>query len=127
MTSNIRFMSKDLIDWISELRTLPSKYYTEKRFRKILKFKRTWQFVGLTTNSRRRLHRRPYCRVLNEPMVRVQDGESTHMLSNVYTSRHGLCHNIPMGRLQCPYHGRTFNRDGTMKHMPGFEELLIFQ
>jgi choline monooxygenase len=28
--------------------------------------------------------------------------------------------------IQCPYHGRTFNRDGSLKHMPGFEEAVDF-
>ena len=82
-------MSEDLID--SDIRvamTLPSKYYTdEKLFRKILKsFQRTWQFVGLSDQFTSAITPIDHVgRVLNEPMVRIDDGESTHMLSNVCT------------------------------------------
>ena len=82
-------MSGDLIDSdIRVAKTLPSKYYTdEKRFRKILKsFKSTWQFVGLSNQFTSAMTPIDHIgRVLNEPMVRVQDGESTLMLSNVCT------------------------------------------
>ena len=61
-------------------------------------------------------------------MVRVQDGESAQILSNVCTHRGMvLCHEHSDNKtIQCPYHGRTFNRDGTMKHMPGFEDVVDF-
>ena len=125
-------MSGDLIGSdIRVAKTLPSKYYTdEKRFRKILKsFKRTWQFVGLSDQFTSAITPIDHIgRLLNEPMVRVQDGESTHMLSNVCTHRGMvLCHEHSDAKtMQCPYHGRTFNRDGTMKHMPGFEDVVEF-
>ena len=130
--SNIQLMSEDLID--SDIRiakTLPSKYYTEEKwFRKILKsFKRTWQFVGSSNQFTSKVTPINHIgRLLNEPMVRIQDGESTHMLSNVCTHRGMvLCHEHSDAKtLQCPYHGRTFNRDGTMKHMPGFEDVVDF-
>ena len=125
-------MSEDLID--SDIRvamTLPSKYYTdEKLFRKILKsFQRTWQFVGLSDQFTSAITPIDHIgRVLYEPMVRIDDGESTHMLSNVCTHRGMvLCHEHSNAKtLQCPYHGRTFNRKGAMKHMPGFEEVVDF-
>ena len=125
-------MSGDLIDSdIRVAKTLPSKYYTdEKWFRKILKsFKRTWQFVGLSDQFTSVITPIDHIgRVLDEPMVRIQDGESTHMLSNVCTHRGMvLCHEHSNAKtMQCPYHGRTFNRDGSLKHMPGFEDVVDF-
>ncbi|MED5496034.1 MAG: hypothetical protein VX872_00575, partial [Candidatus Thermoplasmatota archaeon] len=90
-------MSEDLIDSdIRVAKTLPSKYYTdEKWFRKILKsFKRTWQFVGLSEQFTSAITPIDHIGgLLNEPMVRIQDGETPHMLSNVCTHRGMvLCH-----------------------------------
>jgi len=125
-------MSEDLIDSdIRVAKTLPSKYYTdEKRFRRILKsFKTSWQFVGLSNQFTSQITPVDHIvTLLDEPMVRVQNGESTQMLSNVCTHRGMiLCQEQSDSKtIQCPYHGRTFNRDGTMKHMPGFEGVVDF-
>ena len=125
-------MSEDLIDSdIRVAKTLPSKYYTdEKRFRRILKsFKTSWQFVGLSNQFTSQITPVDHIgTLLDEPMVRVQNGESTQMLSNVCTHRGMiLCQEQSDSKtIQCPYHGRTFNRDGTMKHMPGFEGIVDF-
>jgi len=125
-------MSEDLIDSdIRVAKTLPSKYYTdEKRFRRILKsFKTSWQFVGLSNQFTSQITPVDHIgTLLDEPMVRVQNGESTQMLSNVCTHRGMiLCQEQSDSKtIQCPYHGRTFNRYGTMKHMPGFEDVVDF-
>ena len=125
-------MSEDLIDSdIRVAKTLPSKYYTsEKRFRKLLKaFKTSWQFVGLNNQFTSQITPVHHIgTLLDEPMVRVQSGESTQMLSNVCTHRGMvLCHEQSDSKtIQCPYHGRTFNRDGSMKNMPGFEDVVDF-
>ena len=125
-------MSEDLIDSdIRVAKTLPSKYYTdEERFRKLLKaFKTSWQFVGSSEQFDSTISPVAHLGdILNEPMVRVQDGESAQLLSNVCTHRGMvLCHEHSDNKtIQCPYHGRTFNRDGTMKHMPGFEDVVDF-
>ena len=125
-------MSEDIID--SDIRvaeTLPSKYYTsEKRFRKLLKaFKTTWQFVGLSNQFESEISPIDHLvSILNEPMVRVRNDDSVRLLSNVCTHRGMvLCHEQSNGKtIQCPYHGRTFHRDGTIKHMPGFEDVVDF-
>ena len=125
-------MSEDLIDSdIRVAKTLPSKFYTdEKRFRKLLKaFKTSWQFVGSSDQFDSLISPIPHLGdILNEPMVRVHDGESAQLLSNVCTHRGMvLCHEHSDNKtIQCPYHGRTFNRDGTLKHMPGFEDVVDF-
>ena len=125
-------MSEDLIDSdIRVAKTLPSKFYTdEKRFRKLLKaFKTSWQFVGQSEQFDSIISPVAHLGdILNEPMVRVQDGESAQLLSNVCTHRGMvLCHEHSNNKtIQCPYHGRTFNQDGTMKHMPGFEDVVDF-
>jgi len=125
-------MSEDLIDSdIRVAKTLPSKFYTsEKRFRKLLRaFKTSWQFVGSSQEFTTAISPlKDLEKVLNEPLIRVQDGESTQLLSNVCTHRGMiLCQEHSDAKtIQCPYHGRTFNRDGSLKHMPGFEEAVDF-
>ena len=125
-------MSGDLIDSdIRVAKTLPSKFYTdEKRYRKLLKvFKSSWQFVGSSNQFTSDITPMDHIgRLLNQPMLRIQDGDSTHILSNVCTHRGMvLCHEQSDAiTIQCPYHGRTFNRDGTLKHMPGFEDVVDF-
>lgn len=125
-------MSEDLIDSdIRVAKTLPSKFYTsEKRFRKLLKaFKTSWQFVGSSQEFASAISPlKDLEKILGEPLIRVQDGESTQLLSNVCTHRGMiLCQEHSDAKtIQCPYHGRTFNRDGSLKHMPGFEEAVDF-
>ena len=90
-------MSEDLIDSdIRVAKTLPSKFYTdEKRFHKLLKaFKTSWQFVGSSEQFDSIISPVPHLGdILNEPMVRVRDGESAQLLSNVCTHRGMvLCH-----------------------------------
>jgi choline monooxygenase len=84
-------MSEDLIDSdIRVAKTLPSKFYTsEKRFRKLLRaFKTSWQFVGSSQEFTTAISPlKDLEKVLNEPLIRVQDGESTQLLSNVCTHR----------------------------------------
>ena len=125
-------MSEDLIDSdIRVAKTLPSKFYTsEKRFRKLLRaFKTSWQFVGSSQEFTTAISPlKDLEKILDEPLIRVQDGESTQLLSNVCTHRGMiLCQEHSDAKtIQCPYHGRTFNRDGSLKHMPGFEEAVDF-
>jgi choline monooxygenase len=125
-------MSEDLIDSdIRVAKTLPSKFYTsEKRFRKLLKaFKTSWQFVGSSQEYTSAISPlKDLEKILGEPLIRVQDGESTQLLSNVCTHRGMiLCQEHSDAKtIQCPYHGRTFNRDGSLKHMPGFDDVVDF-
>lgn len=125
-------MSEDLIDSdIRVAKTLPSKFYTsEKRFRKLLKaFKTSWQFVGSSQEFTTAISPlKDLEKILGEPLIRVQDGESTQLLSNVCTHRGMiLCQEHSDAKtIQCPYHGRTFNRDGSLKHMPGFDDVVDF-
>jgi choline monooxygenase len=125
-------MSEDLIDSdIRVAKTLPSKFYTsEKRFRKLLKaFKTSWQFVGSSQEFTSAISPlKDLEKILGEPLIRVQDGESTQLLSNVCTHRGMiLCQEHSDAKtIQCPYHGRTFNRDGSLKHMPGFDDVVDF-
>ena len=66
-------------------------------------------------------------RVNGESMVLIQ-GEETRCLSNVCTHRGMRLALEPCTKknLQCRYHGRTFNLDGTFRHMAEFEQAIDF-
>ena len=60
--------------------------------------------------------------LLGEPMMLVS-GDEIRCISNVCTHRGMLLVDGSCSRstLQCPYHGRTFGLDGSMKSMPEFD------
>ena len=65
--------------------------------------------------------------LLGEPMMLVS-GDEIRCISNVCTHRgmllvDGSC---SKSTLQCPYHGRTFGLDGSMKSMPEFDLVQDF-
>jgi choline monooxygenase len=65
---------------------------------------------------------------LNEPLVLTQRNGKISCFSNVCTHRaHIVClEACDSSILRCRYHGRTFEIDGKMKAMPGFDGLKNF-
>ena len=65
--------------------------------------------------------------LLGEPMMLVS-GDEIRCISNVCTHRGMLLVDGSCSRstLQCPYHGRTFGLDGSMKSMPEFDLVQDF-
>lgn len=60
---------------------------------------------------------------LDEPILWLQDGSNSHLVSNVCSHRaHPVCLE-PQDRetLRCPYHGRRFDGSGRCLSSPGFE------
>ena len=132
MNSLYRFMSDGLIDGdIRVARTLPSAYYTDPtrfEFQRNL-IKSTWQFIGSSEQFPFSITPLPHLEeLLDEPMIRAHNGDQVRVLSNVCTHRGMvICHErTNKTTVQCPYHGRTFDCNGQMKHMPGFEQALNF-
>jgi len=116
---------------IRKAKTLPSSYYTEsEKFSEIkLRFRKYWHFAAhinqLIENSAIEL--KHFESLIDEPMMVTNNGE-IRCISNVCTHRgmlvvDGQCSNK---NLQCPYHGRTFSLDGSMRAMPEFEEVEDF-
>ena len=116
---------------IRKAKTLPSSYYTEsEKFSEIrLRFRKYWHFAAhinqLIENSAIEL--KHFESLIDEPMMVTNNGE-IRCISNVCTHRgmlvvDGRCSNK---NLQCPYHGRTFSLDGSMRAMPEFEEVENF-
>lgn len=110
---------------ICKAQTLPSRFYTDAElFDEIVAdFSTKWHFAAhlsqLTTLM-------PIDNPLSEPMVLVTS-EKTLCLSNVCTHRGMIvCNSKDEKKLQCPYHGRTFNLDGTFRNMPEFDTVENF-
>lgn len=124
-------MSEPLIDAdIRKARTLPSRYYTEPfEFERLKSVFTGWQFAAhsseLATHSMLPLTHLED--ISGEPVLLVRDQE-TMCLSNVCTHRGMRLALEPCTKktLQCRYHGRTFNLDGTFRHMPEFEQAIGF-
>ena len=112
---------------IRKAETLPARFYTDsKTFDSLLSsFANHWHFAA---------HRSQLCGVnpidnpLREPMLLTCEGDELHCLSNVCTHRGMLVCSEPSEsrRLQCPYHGRTFELNGQFRNMPEFSEVENF-
>ena len=125
-------MSKPLIDAdIKKAATLPSSYYTDSSL--FLKFfesmNQTWQVIGHESEFHSTVHPLIHLEdVFQQPLIRTNFENETSILANVCTHRGMiLCQqSTDQKTIQCPYHGRTFQLNGDLKHMPGFEEVENF-
>ncbi|CAG1007755.1 choline monooxygenase [Phycisphaerales bacterium] len=121
--------------------TLPARAYTDPAVFEAAKervFARSWQFVGDEGEVRVPGQLKPFTLLegcLNEPLLLTRDmKDQLHCLSNVCTHRGTIL--CEKGRsesgagfertLTCRYHGRRFDLDGTMKHMPEFQGVQGF-
>ena len=112
---------------IRKAETLPSRYYTDpETFDSILSsFGNQWHFAAhrsqlVSTNQ--------IDNPLREPMLLTKEDEEVHCISNVCTHRGMLIcsESKQTRRLQCPYHGRTFDLAGQFRNMPEFSQVENF-
>ncbi len=111
---------------IRKAQTLPSCYYTDEAlFSELLTtFSESWHYAGhegqLSENGFLPLDHMET--LVGEPMLMTMDG-GVRCISNVCTHRGMLMASGPCSTqtLRCPYHGRTFDLDGCLRNMPGFE------
>ena len=124
-------MSEDLIAAdIRIAKTLPSKFYTdEAKFNTLLSVFEGWQFAAHSSEhqSNSILPLEHIEAIIGEPVVLVK-GDETRCLSNICTHRGMRLVSNPCSKttLQCEYHGRTFDLEGNLKHMPEFEQAIGF-
>ena len=111
-------------------KTLPSKFYYEEEIFNFLKpIFSNWQFAihnsEMSENSVIPLDHVEA--ITGEPTIIVRS-EKAHCLSNICTHRGMRLVLQPCTKsiLQCEYHGRTFDINGKMKHMPEFEQAIGF-
>ena len=113
---------------ISKASTIPSAFYTdpqtyEKTIHNI--FNNSWQLITHSSSLKKK-NVYPFTFLndsLNEPLVITQKNGTLKCLSNVCTHRaHLVCEKETNSSvLKCGYHGRTFDLNGTIKTIPGFE------
>lgn len=121
---------------ISKAETLPASFYRSAEIFDTLKervFLSSWHWVGDSTSTVP-LTETVFPLVLaekflNEPILIIRDkNDKLHCVSNVCTHRGNLVIHNPgkQNQLQCMYHGRRFNLDGSFKAMPEFTEAKDF-
>jgi len=111
-------------------KTLPSRFYhDESIFKSLLSVFNSWQYAAhkseLETNSIMPIEHIEA--ITGEPTILVK-GSDVKAMSNICTHRGMRLVTQPCTKstLQCEYHGRTFDLDGVMKHMPEFEQAIGF-
>ena len=124
-------MPEDLVAAdIRVAKTLPSKFYHDKSlFDSLLSVFNGWQYAAhdseLETNTIVPLS---HIESINgEPTILVK-GDKIECLSNICTHRGMRLISQPCNKstMRCEYHGRTFDLEGNMKHMPEFEQAIGF-
>ena len=119
-----------IADDIRHAQTLPSAWYTEmEHFNRLKSVFSCWQFAAHQSDfgANNVLPVEHYEAITTESVVLLK-GDKTACYSNVCTHR-GMrvaLDSCTVKTLQCRYHGRTFNLDGTLKHMPEFTEAIGF-
>jgi len=115
--------------------TLPSTFYrSEAIFEQVKEqiFTKSWHYIGNADLIKKTGQVHPFTlleNMLDEPLVLTKDKDgTTHCLSNICTHRGNIMVHEPgeMRTLSCNYHGRCFRLDGTLRAMPGFEDVENF-
>ena len=125
-------MARDYVDEdISRALTLHSDYYTNPElFEKIkTSFSNHWHFA-VHSSEFDDVNIIPLERmgdIINDELILTKD-ENYNCISNVCTHRAMLLvgEKCKKSRIQCPYHGRTFDLKGQLKNMPKFENVKNF-
>ena len=120
-------------DDIASANTLSSEFYTDENIFESSKetiFAQSWQLITHSKNLTQK-NILPFSFLngfINEPLVLTQNEGEINCYSNVCTHRaHIVCaDSCDSTILRCRYHGRTFELDGKMKAMPGFEGVKDF-
>ena len=127
---------KSINSEIESAETLSSSFYTseENYIQSIEKiFARSWQYIG----DRTQLLKSPenvfpvtlLDKTVGEPlMLQTQEDDDVQCISNVCTHRgfQIVHHPAKMKKIICGYHGRRFDLDGKVEHMPEFKKAKDF-
>ena len=118
---------------ISRAKSIDSKFYTENQYYNLSLdkiFKKSWQ---LTCHQSELIDTNVYPftfldNSISEPLIITKLNNTINCLSNVCTHRGHIIHDNKCNRkkMRCEYHGRTFELDGSIDKMPGFEGVQDF-
>ena len=119
---------------IRKARTLPPEFYYDINLLEKMKhriFDRSWHLVGSCDDLKQNNVTNSVVLKdwINEPIIltKLDDGE-IKCFSNICTHR-GMSivkKSCNSSNLKCPYHGRTFDLNGKISHMPEFEDVEGF-
>ncbi len=118
---------------ITQAETLSSEFYVNPEIfidckEKI--FAPSWQFIthSSTFNDHTIFPFSFLKGYIDEPLLLIKNEDVINCYSNVCTHRAHLVASQPcnINKLRCPYHGRTYNLDGSFKSMKGFEDVKNF-
>ena len=124
-------MSEDLVaDDIRIAKTLPSRFYHDcEIFDTLMSLFEGWQFAAHQSdfNTNTILPLDHIESVTGEPTILINEN-NVICLSNICTHRGMRLVSEACKRktLLCEYHGRTFETNGKLKHMPEFEQAIDF-
>ena len=125
-------MARDYVDEdISLAQTLHSDYYTDTELFERIKesFLNHWHFAVHSSefDSVNIIPLERMGDIINDEVILTKD-ENYACISNVCTHRAMLLveEKCKKSRIQCPYHGRSFDLQGQFKNMPKFENVKNF-
>ena len=120
---------------IEKAETLPSDFYTkEENYAKSIEsiFAHSWQYIG----DRNQFLKAPENvfpitileKSIDEPLIIETSEDQVRCMSNVCTHRgfQIVHHPAKMKKIICGYHGRRFDLQGKVEHMPEFKEAEDF-
>jgi choline monooxygenase len=117
---------------LAEASTPPSSWYTDARFLSLEQrtvFSRSWLMVG-RADQMREAGQYITCHIAGEPLLIIRGKD--HVLRSFFNvCRHHAAAVLaePQGRaesLRCPYHGWTYDLEGTLIHTPEFGGVANF-
>lgn len=120
---------------IAKANTLPSEFYRDSTYFDLCRekiFTKSWHCIGLRDELPENETAQPFEVLpgfLGEPLILARDAAGERRcLSNVCTHRANLLvtGSGPCKEITCRYHGRRFQLDGKMTHMPEFKEANNF-
>ena len=113
---------------ISIAKSLDSNFYTDQKYFDLTLskiFNYSWQLISHKSNlGKNNIYPFTFLKdSINEPLVIAQSDDKIECLSNVCTHRGHIINQkkCNLKKMRCPYHGRSFDLDGTMDKMPGFD------
>ena len=118
---------------IAQAETLSSEFYENPEIfidckKKI--FVPSWQFIThSSTFNNHNIYPFSFLKgYIDEPLLLINNEDVINCYSNICTHRAHLVASQPcnINKLRCPYHGRTYNLDGSFKSMRGFEDVKNF-
>ena len=108
---------------------LPRKFYIESNVFELEKkyiFNKLWLFIGLT-NELCEPHSWMRKKIINKEILITFDGHDYHALENVCPHKNMRLRSEGAGKgpLVCRYHAWSFQMDGRLKKIPGFEKSYL--